>query len=58
MNNASTPALDPTSEDTLDIHPRVLSGALITGLAIAIIVGAASFKLSFSTLLDLAVSLG
>ena len=58
MNNANTSDLDPTSEDTLDIHPRVLTGALITGLAIAIIVGAASFKLSFSTLLDLAVMAG
>ncbi|MDJ0363360.1 DUF2637 domain-containing protein [Rhodococcus sp. H29-C3] len=58
MNNANTPDLDATSEDTLDIHPRVLTGALITGLAIAIIVGAASFKLSFSTLLDLAVMAG
>lgn len=58
MNNANTFDLDPTSEDTLDIHPRVLTGALITGLAIAIIVGAASFKLSFSTLLDLAVMAG
>ncbi|MEU3475521.1 DUF2637 domain-containing protein [Rhodococcus sp. NPDC006774] len=58
MNNANTPDHDPTSEDTLDIHPRVLTGALITGLAIAIVVGAASFKLSFSTLLDLAVMAG
>lgn len=58
MNNANTPDLDANSEDTLDIHPRVLTGALITGLAIAIIVGAASFKLSFSTLLDLAVMAG
>ncbi|WP_052056707.1 DUF2637 domain-containing protein [Rhodococcoides fascians] len=58
MNNASTPDLDSTSEDTLDVHPRVLTGALITGLAIAIVVGAASFKLSFSTLLDLAVMAG
>ncbi|QII09232.1 DUF2637 domain-containing protein (plasmid) [Rhodococcoides fascians A25f] len=58
MDNANTPAPDVTSEDTLDIHPRVLTGALITGLAIAIIVGAASFKLSFSTLLDLAVMAG
>jgi hypothetical protein len=58
MNNASTPDLDSTSEDTLDIHPRVLTGALITGLAIAVVVGAASFKLSFSTLLDLAVMAG
>ncbi|QII03776.1 DUF2637 domain-containing protein (plasmid) [Rhodococcoides fascians A21d2] len=58
MNNANTPDLDATNEDTLDIHPRVLTGALITGLAIAIIVGAASFKLSFSTLLDLAVMAG
>ncbi|ORI28149.1 DUF2637 domain-containing protein [Rhodococcus sp. 1168] len=58
MNNVNTPDLEATSEDTLDIHPRVLTGALITGLAIAIIVGAASFKLSFSTLLDLAVMAG
>ena len=58
MNNANTHDHDPTSEDTLDIHPRVLTGALITGLAIAVIVGAASFKLSFSTLLDLAVMAG
>ncbi|OAK54015.1 DUF2637 domain-containing protein [Rhodococcoides kyotonense] len=58
MSNANTPDHDPTSEDTLDIHPRVLTGALITGLAIAVIVGAASFKLSFSTLLDLAVMAG
>lgn len=58
MTHANTPDLDATSEDTLDIHPRVLTGALITGLAIAIIVGAASFKLSFSTLLDLAVMAG
>ncbi|MDJ0363234.1 DUF2637 domain-containing protein [Rhodococcus sp. H29-C3] len=58
MNNANTPDLDATSEDTLDIHPRVLTGALITGLAIALVVGAASFKLSFSTLLDLAVMAG
>lgn len=58
MSNANTPDLDANSEDTLDIHPRVLTGALITGLAIAIIVGAASFKLSFSTLLDLAVMAG
>ncbi|MDJ0362214.1 DUF2637 domain-containing protein [Rhodococcus sp. H29-C3] len=58
MSNANTPDLDATSEDALDIHPRVLTGALITGLAIAIIVGAASFKLSFSTLLDLAVMAG
>jgi hypothetical protein len=58
MNNANTLDLDETSEDTLDIHPRVLTGALITGLTIAIIVGAASFKLSFSTLLDLAVMAG
>ncbi|MBY4213420.1 DUF2637 domain-containing protein [Rhodococcus fascians] len=58
MNNANTLDLDATSEDTLDIHPRVLTGALITGLTIAIIVGAASFKLSFSTLLDLAVMAG
>lgn len=58
MNNANTLDLAATSEDTLDIHPRVLTGALITGLTIAIIVGAASFKLSFSTLLDLAVMAG
>lgn len=58
MSNANTLDLDATSEDTLDIHPRVLTGALITGLTIAIIVGAASFKLSFSTLLDLAVMAG
>lgn len=58
MDNANTLDLDATSEDTLDIHPRVLTGALITGLAIAVIVGAASFKLSFSTLLDLAVMAG
>jgi len=58
MNNASTSEFDASSEDTLDIHPRVLTGALITGLAIAVVVGAASFKLSFSTLLDLAVMAG
>lgn len=44
--------------DTLEIHPRVLTGAFVTGLIIAIVVGAASFKLSFSTLLDLATMAG
>ena len=58
MNNANTHTGHNTTDDAVDIHPRVLTGALVLGLTIAVVVGAASFKLSFSTLLDLAVMTG
>ena len=49
MSNANTLDLDATSEDTLDIHPLVLTGALITGLTIAIIVGVTAFGGALNT---------
>lgn len=58
MNNVNAHAPDANGEDALDIHPRVLTGARLLGLAIAFVVGAASFKLSFSTLVDLSIMTG
>ena len=45
----------PGPDEVLEIHPGVITGATILGLLIALVVGAASFKQSFSTLYDLAL---
>ncbi|OAK56252.1 DUF2637 domain-containing protein [Rhodococcoides kyotonense] len=50
------PNADTTDEESpLEIHPWVVEGATFLGLAIAALVGALSFKQSFSTLHDLAL---
>jgi hypothetical protein len=50
------PYADTTDEEgPLEIHPWVVEGATFLGLAIAALVGALSFKQSFSTLQDLAL---
>nr|WP_294637933.1 DUF2637 domain-containing protein [uncultured Rhodococcus sp.] len=53
MNNANTDADQNTTEDTREIHPAVITWALVIGLIVAFAVTASSFKLSFTTLLDL-----
>lgn len=53
MTNANTPTDHDTTEDTREIHPAVITGALVIGLIVAFVVTASSFKLSFTTLLDL-----
>ena len=53
MNNANTHPDQNTTEDTREIHPAVISWALVIGLIVAFAVTASSFKLSFTTLLDL-----
>ncbi len=53
MNNANAHPDQNTTEDTREIHPAVLSWALVIGLIVAFAVTASSFKLSFTTLLDL-----
>lgn len=57
MTNANTrPGHD--TEDTREIHPAVSTWALVIGLIVAFAVTASSFKLSFTTLLDLATMAG
>ncbi|OZC59770.1 hypothetical protein CH267_06675 [Rhodococcus sp. 06-621-2] len=58
MTNANTRTKQETTEDTREIHPSVITWALVTGLVVAFVVTAASFKLSFATLLDLASMAG
>ncbi|MGF0313818.1 DUF2637 domain-containing protein [Rhodococcus sp. IEGM1428] len=53
MHNANTHPDQNTTEDTREIHPAVISWALVIGLIVAFAVTASSFKLSFTTLLDL-----
>ena len=58
MNNANTQPDRNTTEDTREIHPAVITWALVIGLVVAFVVTASSFKLSFTTLLDLGVMAG
>lgn len=58
MTNANTGTKQETTEDTREIHPAVITWALVIGLVVAFVVTAASFKLSFATLLDLASMAG
>ncbi|OZC56063.1 hypothetical protein CH267_10905 [Rhodococcus sp. 06-621-2] len=53
MDNANTHTHQTTTEDTREIHPAVITWALAIGLVVAFVVTASSFKLSFTTLLDL-----
>ncbi|OZD12023.1 hypothetical protein CH253_22745 [Rhodococcus sp. 06-156-3C] len=58
MTNANTRPGHDTTEDTREIHPAVITWALVIGLIVAFAVTASSFKLSFTTLLDLATMAG
>lgn len=58
MNNANTQPDQNTTEDTREIHPAVITWALVIGLVVAFVVTASSFKLSFTTLLDLGIMAG
>nr|WP_296778458.1 DUF2637 domain-containing protein [Rhodococcus sp. (in: high G+C Gram-positive bacteria)] len=58
MTNANTPPDHDTTEDTREIHPAVITWALVIGLVVAFVVTASSFKLSFTTLLDLGTMAG
>ena len=58
MNNANAQPDQNTTEDTREIHPAVITWALVIGLVVAFVVTASSFKLSFTTLLDLGVMAG
>jgi hypothetical protein len=57
MTNANTQPEHDT-EDTREIHPAVITWALAIGLIVAFAVTASSFKLSFTTLLDLGTMAG
>lgn len=58
MNNANAHTNHNTTEDTREIHPSVITWALVIGLIVAFVVTASSFKLSFTTLLDLGAMAG
>lgn len=58
MTNANTRPGPDTTEDTREIHPAVITWALVIGLIVAFVVTASSFTLSFTTLLDLATMAG
>lgn len=58
MTNANTRPGHDTTEDVREIHPAVINWALAIGLLVAFAVTASSFKLSFTTLLDLATMAG
>lgn len=58
MTNANTRPGHDTTEDTREIHPAVITWALVIGLIVAFAVTASSFTLSFTTLLDLATMAG
>ncbi|OZC56590.1 hypothetical protein CH267_10465 [Rhodococcus sp. 06-621-2] len=58
MTHANTRPGHDTTEETREIHPAVITWALVIGLLVAFAVTASSFKLSFTTLLDLATMAG
>lgn len=58
MNNANTDADRDITEAAPEIHPAVITWALAIGLIVAFVVTASSFKLSFTTLLDLGTMAG
>ncbi|MBW4781921.1 DUF2637 domain-containing protein [Rhodococcus fascians] len=58
MNNANTDADRDITEAAPEIHPAVITWALVIGLIVAFVVTASSFKLSFTTLLDLGTMAG